>query len=66
VSITKRSRIVKVLAKREDMSTDEIMDTYGRDFEEVYNYLCSGDMWAAEETLRSEMGLEPDFIGDFI
>lgn len=55
------NRIVRILMERDHMSKAEATDIVNEVVEMV-----SQDLWAAEDILQSELGLEPDYIEDIL
>lgn len=58
--------IIKILMRRDGMSYTDAQDAYFDCKEAIMYALSNGDAFEIEEILRSELGLEPDYIFNFI
>ncbi len=60
------NKIVKILMKRDGLDEDDALDIVDNLKEEAEEMLERGDLLGIEELLRSDLGLEPDYIFDLI
>lgn len=58
--------IVEILERRDGLSRQEAIAEYRRVKELVLDTLAKGNIMEAEEVLHQEIGLELDYIYDFI
>ena len=58
--------IIKILMHRDDISYEDAKEAYLECREAMFEAIELGDFLEAEEILRSELGLEPDYIFNFI
>lgn len=58
--------IIKILMKRDGISHADAKEAYLECQEAMMDAVESGDFFEVEEILRSELGLEPDYIFNFI
>lgn len=58
--------IIKILMKRDGISYEDAKEAYLECKEAMLEALECGDFFEVEEILRSELGLEPDYIFNFI
>lgn len=56
------NKIVEILMDRDDMTQKEAKELVAETREEV----MAGDPWEAEEIMRNNLGLEPDYIFDLL
>lgn len=59
-------KIINILMKRDDLTSDEATISYNAFLEDAQPYIDSGDEEALEELLMDELGLEPDYILDIL
>ena len=60
------NRVIKILMRRDDLTYEEAKEAYLKCREAMIEAIEEGDTFEAEEILRSELGLEPDYIFDVI
>ena len=57
-----QNEVVRILMERDGMSKAEAQER----FEEVSEMLAEADPWDVEDILADELGLEMDYLFDFI
>ena len=60
--MSKDNEVVRILMERDGFARDEAEER----LEEVREMLSDADPWEAEDILADELGLEMDYIFDFI
>ena len=58
--------IIEILMRREGISYEEAKEAYLECQEAIQDAIDNDEMFEVEEILRSELGLEPDYIFNFI
>lgn len=59
-------KVINILMRRDGISREEAIEAI-EDCREEINYFCArGDYLAAEESITTELGLEPDYIFDIL
>ena len=59
------NEIIKILMGRDDLTYDEAREMYDETQEEIYNAIENGD-FDVDDILSNNLGIEPDYIFDFI
>ena len=59
------NEIIKILMGRDDLTYDEAREMYEETQEEIYNAIENGD-FDVDDILSNNLGIEPDYIFDFI
>ena len=57
-----QNEVIRILMERDGMTREEAKERY----EEVSDILADADPWDVEDILADELGLEMDYIFDFI
>ena len=57
-----KNEVIRILMERDGMTEKEVCERY----EEVAEMLAYADPWEVEDILADELGLEMDYIFDFI
>ena len=58
-------KIIKILMNRDGLSYEEAKEIYEETQEEIFTAMEDGDEYV-DDILASNLGLEPDYIFDFI
>ena len=58
--------LAQMLAKRDDMSFEDELIAINFAADEIETAFYNGDLGLAEDILRADLGLEPDYLGIFI
>ena len=58
--------IIEILMRRDGLTYADAKEAYLECQEAMMDAVESGDFFEVEEILRSELGLEPDYIFNFI
>ena len=57
-----KNKVVRILMERDGLTKEEAVER----FEEVAGMLADADPWDVEDILADELGLEMDYIFDFL
>ena len=58
--------IIEILMRRDGLTYEDAKEAYLECQEAMMDAVEDGDFFEVEEILRSELGLEPDYIFNFI
>lgn len=59
-------RIAKIIADRDKISIEEATELVEKCREECMNAISIGNISEPEEIIRNDLGLEPDYLEDFL
>jgi len=62
----KTRNLVDILVRRDDISEDEANELIDDVRYEMHSLISAGDYCGAEDVFTQNLGLEPDYIIDFI
>ena len=60
------NRVVEILMRRDNLTEDEATSIFETTKEEIYDCIQRGDYFRVDDVIYTNIGLELDYIFDFI